>query len=223
MDNTNNFTNLHPRLRFAVEGVQYETDQQYLTGAAIKQLAGLSPDVDLYLRADDPFNDELIENSKEVNLALPGIEGFFTKKTLKYFVDGKPFFSKSQYITGEEIKIAAGLPLDIELFLNVPEGWQDQRIGNEDRVNLARPGQERFISKRKTVIIFVNGTRYEYTGATISFEKVIEFAQVPPSSQGYLIKYNHGPHQNPKGILSRGTVVYVKDNMNFNVRSSHQS
>lgn len=223
MDNTKNFTNLHPRLRFAVEGVQYETDQQYLTGAAIKQLAGLSPDVDLYLRVDDPSNDELIENSKEVNLALPGIEGFFTKKTLKYFVDGKPFFSKSQYITGEEIKIVAGLPLDLELFLDVPEGWQDQRIENEDRVNLARPGQERFISKRKTVIIFVNGTRYEYTGATISFERVIEFAQVPPSSQGYLIKYNHGPHQNPKGILSRGTVVYVKDNMNFNVRSSHQS
>ena len=218
-----NLSTPHPRLRFTVGGVQYETDQQYLTGAAIKQLAGISPDVDLYLRVDSPFNDELIENSKVVNLALPGIEGFFTKKALKYFVDGRPIISKSQYITGEEIKIAAGLPLDVELFLDVPEGWKDQRIGNEEKVNLARPGQERFISKGKMVIIFVNGTRYEYTGETISFEKVIELAQVPQSSQGYLIKYNHGPHQNPKGILSRGTVVYVKDNMNFNVRSSHQS
>lgn len=223
MNNTKNFSTLPPRLRFSVEGVQYETDQQYLTGAAIKRLTGISPDVDLYLRVDAPFNDELIENDKEVNLALPGIEGFFTKGALKYYVDGRPFFSKSQYITGEAIKTAAGLPLDVELFLDVPEGWQNQRIGNEDRVNLARPGHERFISKRNTVIIFVNGTRYEYTGETISFEKVIEYAQVPPSSQGYLIKYNHGPHQNPKGILSRGTVVYVKDNMNFNVRSSHQS
>ena len=164
MEKTNDFSTLHPHLRFTVEGVQYETDQQYLTGAAIKQFAGISPDVDLYLRVNAPFNDELIENDKEVNLALPGIEGFFTKRALKYYVDGRPFFSKGQYITGEAIKTAAGLSLDVELFLDVPEGWQDQRIGNEDRVNLARPGQERFISKRKTVIIFVNGTRYEYTG-----------------------------------------------------------
>ena len=126
-----NLSTPHPRLRFTVGGVQYETDQQYLTGAAIKQLAGISPDVDLYLRVDSPFNDELIENSKVVNLALPGIEGFFTKKALKYFVDGRPIISKSQYITGEEIKIAAGLPLDVELFLDVPEGWQDQRILRE--------------------------------------------------------------------------------------------
>lgn len=223
MDKIKNLSTLHSRLRFSVEGVQYETDQQYLTGAAIKHLAGIAPDVDLYLRVKEPFNDEVIENNQEVNLALPGIEGFFTKTALKYFVDGRPFFSKSQYITGEEIKNVAGLSLDVELFLDVPDGWQDQRIRNEDRVNLARPGQERFLSKKKSITIFVNGTRYEYIGETISFEKVIEFAHVPPSSQGYLIKYNHGPHQNPKGILSKGTFVYVKDNMDFNVRSSHQS
>ena len=119
MNNTKNFSTLPPRLRFSVEGVQYETDQQYLTGAAIKRLAGISPDVDLYLRVDAPFNDELIENDKDVNLALPGIEGFFTKGALKYYVDGRPFFSKSQYITGEAIKTAAGLPLDVELFLEL--------------------------------------------------------------------------------------------------------
>ena len=49
-----NLSTPHPRLRFTVGGVKYETDQQYLTGAAIKQLAGISPDVDLYLRVDSP-------------------------------------------------------------------------------------------------------------------------------------------------------------------------
>ena len=55
-------------------------------------------------------------------------------------------------------------------------------------------------------------------------EKIVELAHVPAqATAGYIVKYSNGPHQNPSGLMSPGTEVYVCNKMDFNVRSTHQS
>lgn len=75
----NNFNTKHDPydgkvLHFKVEGKMYETAQQFITGAEIKKIAGIPLDVDLYLHINKPYSDELIDNDKLVDLAMPGIE-----------------------------------------------------------------------------------------------------------------------------------------------------
>ena len=58
----------------------------------------------------------------------------------------------------------------------------------------------------------------------VIYEKIVELAHVPAqSAAGYIVKYSNGPRQNPSGLMSPGTEVYVCNKMDFNVRSTHQS
>ena len=67
-------------LKFVIEGKEFETFDQYKTGAELKQLAGIPLDTELFLSISRPYNDELIENEARVNLARPETEYFFVKK-----------------------------------------------------------------------------------------------------------------------------------------------
>lgn len=211
-------------LHFKVQGLKYETTEQFITGAQIKKMAGIPHDVDLYLKIDGHYDDELIGNDKQVDLALPETEEFITKEPLKFYVNQVMFSSPSQYITGAAIRQIAKILADDELYLDVPKGWEDEKISDEQKIDLARPGNEKFFTVNKKVIIFINGTSFEYTEKTITYEQVVTMAKVPAlTNPGYIVKYNHGPKENPKGCMDAGTVVYVKDKMDFNVRSTHQS
>jgi len=211
-------------LYFTVEGKLYQTNEQYITGANIKQLVGIPSESELYLYIKEPYNDELINNEDTVDLALPEIEGFYTKRPLHFTVNGKHFSTRKQFITGAEIREIAGLSEEKDLYLDLPLGWQDNFIENDEKVNLARPGIEKFITLDDKTIIIINGTQYEYNSKTITFEQVVTFAKVPQgNTSGYLVKYNHGPKENLKGSMSPGTTVYVQNKMIFNVASTHQS
>ena len=74
-------------LKFVIEGKEYETFDQYKTGAELKQLAGIPLDTELFLSISKPYEDELIENEKSVNLARPEIEYFFVKKKLHFTIN----------------------------------------------------------------------------------------------------------------------------------------
>lgn len=68
-------------LKFVVEGKEYQTCNQYITGAELKQIAGIPLDTELFLSISKPYEDELIENEKTVNLARPETEYFFVKRS----------------------------------------------------------------------------------------------------------------------------------------------
>ena len=107
---------------------------------------------------------------------------------------------------------------------NVPHGWQDHFVSCDDQVDLGNPGTEKFVTLRKKTVIFVNGTPYEYKKEKVTYEKIVELAHVPAQAvAGYIVKYSNGPSQNPSGLMSPGTEVYVCNKMDFNVRSTHQS
>ena len=145
-------------------------------------------------------------------------------RTFHFKVDGLHFSIKQQFVTGLEIRQLAGLPADTKLYLDMPHGWQDHYVSPDDKIDLAKPGIENFITLKHKVVIIVNGTPYEYSESKVSFEKIVEMAHIPAqNTTGYIVKYNHGPHQNPRGTMSPGTEVFVTNKMDFNVRSTHQS
>lgn len=145
-------------------------------------------------------------------------------KTYHFKVDGRNFESRNQIISGLEIRQAAGLPADAELYVDMPHGWQDHFVSCDDQIDLGKPGVEKFITLGKKTVIFVNGTPYDYHKEKVTYEQIVELAHVPgQGSLGYIVKYSNGPKQNPSGLMSPGTEVYVRNKMDFNVKSTHQS
>ena len=91
-------------LKFVIEGKEYETFDQYKTGAELKQLAGIPMDTELFLSIIKPYTDELIENEKSVNLARPETEYFFVKKKLHFTINNVAYTWYKQYIRGIQIR-----------------------------------------------------------------------------------------------------------------------
>ncbi len=213
-------------LKFVIEGKEYETCEQYMTGAELKQLAGIPLETELFLSISKPYNDELIENDTRVNLARPETEYFFVKKKLHFTINGVQYTWYKQFIRGTQIRELGNITREDELYLDLPDGWKDDFIEDDEIVDLARPGVEHFVIRPKIhgVEIIVNQSKKKYDKTKISFDEVVRLAMGSyDPNRGYTVKYSEGPKENPKGLMSKGTEVYVKHNMKFDVASTHQS
>lgn len=215
-------------LHYMIEGKTFKTTQQYLTGTELKKQGGIPLDVELYLAIKRPFEDELIENDTRVNLARPDIEQFFTKqRKLYYFINEVEYTSYKQWISGAELREKGNIPVNMDIYLKVDEGWQDDFIEDNELVDLARPGKERFVTviKPASYTIRVNGDEKEWKKNVISFEEVLSlaFPSINHDRTAYTMKYSNGPRQNPNGSMDKGDIVYIKDKMIFNVTPTNRS
>jgi hypothetical protein len=224
---TNNTQSKVP-LKFVVEGKEFETCEQYITGAALKQLAGIPLDIELFLSISKPYEDELIEIDTRVNLARPETEYFFVKKKLHFTINGVTFVWYKQYIRGIQIRELGNIPQEDNLYLKLPDGWQDDFIKDDEVVDLARPGVEHFVTKPKVVefTIIVNAREKVWKERTISFEQVVILAfgafDCNPN-KGYTVTYCKGVDPKPEGTMVRGSVVNVKNKMIFDVTATDKS
>lgn len=66
-------------LKLIINSEHYEWGQEYITGAELRKLGGISKEDEIFLVIKD-WPDELIPNDKEVNLARPGIEHFYSNE-----------------------------------------------------------------------------------------------------------------------------------------------
>lgn len=98
------------------------------------------------------------------------------KKTVyKIKIDGNKFEWNKQFITGFQLKSLGEISIDNELYLNVKGNSKDELILNENNVDLANPGIEKFYSKEQEsdlVSITIDDdshhiTKGEYTGLQI--------------------------------------------------------
>lgn len=212
-------------LTYIFDGVEYKTPNQYITGQELKDLVGVPHTTELFLAIKRPFQDELIENETRVNLARPGIEQFYVKKKLDYSVNNVSFISYKQFISGEEIKLKAGLSLDSILFIDVNDAWEDSVIENDELVDLARPGKEKFYSREKFEII-INGEVRFWDKNQITFDEVLQLAGLYTdgnTNTAYTINYDNGHHSKPEGVLVKGKKVKVVNKMRFYASATHQS
>lgn len=221
----------HPNLEhliFSIEGKQYSTTQQYYTGIELKQLAGIPEDVSLYLQIQQPYQHELIENSNRVNIARPDIEHFFVQKEdkLEFFINSQPFTSYKQYITGAELRQLGSIPSNEALYLDLQGKWQDDFITNDEIVDLARDGVEKFISKVVSFTLIVNAEEKTWNSPLITFEEIVRLAYDnfnPNPVVAYTVTYTNGVAPHSSGNMAKGSSVSVKDKMKFNVDSTSQS
>lgn len=215
-------------LEFIIEDKKYETFDQYKTGAELKELSGIPLDTELYLSISKPYEDELVENDIRVNLARPETEYFFVKKKLHFFINDKEFTWYKQFIRGVQIRELGSISREDDIFLDIKEGWEDDQILDDEVVDLARPGKERFISrpKQSKFTIIVNAREKTWEEPQISFEQVIVLAfgsYDPNPNKGYTVTYSKGREPKPEGTMVKGSVVRVKNKMIFDVTATDKS
>jgi hypothetical protein len=215
-------------LKFVIEGKPYETFDQYKTGAALKQLAVIPLDTELYLSIAKPYKDELIENDTRVDLARPETEYFFVKKKLLFSINKTEYTWYKQYIRGAQIRELGKIPLEDDIFLAIEKPFEDELITDDERVDLARPGKEYFFSKEKPAdfTIIVNATPKAWKENTISFDQVVILAFGAISNRpetGYTVTNSRGWDPKSEGTMIKGSVVRVKNKMVFDVTATDKS
>lgn len=212
-------------LPFFIEGKEFTSFEQYKTGKEIKVIGSLPHDAELYLRIVDPWKDEPVNDDDKIDLARPGIEQFFIKKKLIYFINGVEFASNKQFIKGSYIRHQGNISVEEEIYLKVPNGWEDELIEDDEWVDLARPGKEHFESRKFEVCIIVNLKEKKWFAKKISYVEVVKLAypDYDPDKKSYTVKYTNGPKQNPEGSMSDGDIIYVKNKMKFHVSATNKS
>lgn len=213
---------------FLVEGKEFEWSTQYITGAQIKKIAKLSSESEIYLVVTDPWDDELITDNTEVNLARPEIEQFLMKRELSFTINKKEYGWHKQFITGKKLRELGDVKPEEDLFLEGDAPEERELIEEDTKVNLARPGTEHFVSKETVteVTIIVNGTPKKWKKKKITFVEVIIEAfgsYIDKPTMVYTVAYEDGPKQNPEGSMIKGSSVFVKNKMIFHATATDKS
>lgn len=112
MENVKNPDQEHGKkvLKLIINGKQYEWHQEYITGAEIRKLGQVPPGEDIFLAIKKPWEDEPIPDDKQVNLARPEIEHFYSRdKNHKFtlIVNGRPKPWAENSITFEQVVVLA--------------------------------------------------------------------------------------------------------------------
>jgi hypothetical protein len=118
--NTKNSEHAKAVLHFTINKRQYEWNRQYITGAEVRQLGQVDKEDEIFLAIRRPWEDELIHDDTEVDLAREGIEHFFSKKKheehlVDIFVNDKEYKISRGKHTVAEIKKTGGVPANHEL------------------------------------------------------------------------------------------------------------
>ena len=135
-----------------------------------------------------------------------------------------------QYITGTQLKQLGNIPHSEKLFLAIKRPWEDEPISDDTKVDLARPGIEKFYSKDvdefMPVTIIVNGRPKTWSERKISYEQVVKLAfpnYIENEAIVYTVTYTNGPKRNEESSMVKGDVVFVKNQMIFNVTPTNRS
>lgn len=93
-------------LNLTINGKEYEWHQEYITGAEIRELGNIPSEDEIFLSIKKPWEDEPIPDDKQVNLARPEIEHFYSKNRdykIELIVNGRPKQWAEKTITFEQV------------------------------------------------------------------------------------------------------------------------
>ena len=125
--------------------------------------------------------------------------------------------------TGEALYALADIPKHEKLYREVEGDAEDEMIPRDETL-VHLTVDEHFYSQ-KVFEILVNGDDHEIDTKEITYARVVELylgSGGKPSNE-YLVKYSHGPAENPSGTLAPGQKVRVKDGMRFRVAGTGES
>jgi len=170
-------------LSLIIQGKSFVWLHQYIYGAQIKNLAGIPPDKILYMGLIDPFDDEVIENDQEVNLARPGIERFYIREPLELQFEKTKFSWDGPFIKENELRALLGIEEGDEIWLKIADPYDDELITGTKKVDLTRPGVEHFYVKKRVVSIRINYKEYQIARGQHSVNELKELAGVKLSDE----------------------------------------
>jgi len=172
---------------------------------------------------------EELRPEEKTDLRDSGIEQFIvfrTDRSFRFLLNQGAFDWGAAHITGLTLKKLAGVGLEeSDVWLEV-SGAGERRIGDQEFVDLAAPGVERFHTRPRIYDIFVNTRPRQVRTSTLTFWQVVKLAYpdaVENSTTYYTVTYKHGPASNPDGSMVAGETVRIKDGMRFNVTPTDKS
>ena len=205
-------------------------DDPVLTGSQILSIADARPASDFLLfqiLRDGTL--EMVRPEQTVNLRNTGIEKFLvfrSDRSFRFFLDERAFDWGASHISGATIKRLAGMPSETtEVWLDAA-GGHDRLIDDNEMVDLASPGIERFVTRTIQIAIKVNSRERVVDHRVLTYWEVVKVAYpeaVPSDQIIYSIDYASGPHQNPNGSLVDTQSVTVKEGMKFYVTPTDKS
>jgi hypothetical protein len=125
--------------------------------------------------------------------------------------------------TGKALYDLGNIPKYEKLYREV-NGEKEDKLVPRDDAHVHLMEDEHFYSQ-KVFSIFVNTDEHDVEKKEISYARVVELylGDGGKHSNEYLIKYSHGPAENPSGTLAPNQKVRVKDGMRFRVAGTGES
>ena len=228
----------HPRsyrILFAKGNLEFQpfilTDPVPL-GRQILEVAGLKPEAGYSLFGILPSGDfEDLRLDEPFDLRLKGAErfvAFLTDRTFKLTLDDAQIEWGKSVMNGAVLYELAKLSNDEAVFLEI-RGGRDRLIDPEERIDLAKPGIERFITGPKeaaTFDIIVNSRPKTVADRKVTFELIVQLAFPGRHAANvvFSMTYRHAASKPHAGELGGGGVVEVKqEGTVFNVTRTVQS
>ena len=97
-------------LNLTINEKQYEWTQEYITGAEIRKIGNIPAEDEIFLAIKKPWEDEIIPDDKQVNLARPEIEHFYSKSKhfkVELIVNGRLKQWAENTITFDQVVVLA--------------------------------------------------------------------------------------------------------------------
>ena len=125
--------------------------------------------------------------------------------------------------TGEALYALGNIPEHEKLYREVG-GDKEDRVVPRDKAHVHLTEDEHFYSQ-KVFSIHVNGDEHDVHHKEFSYAQVVDLylGDGGKPSNEYLVKYSHGPVENPSGTLAPEQKVKVKDGMRFRVAGTGES
>ena len=141
---------------------------------------------------------------------------------VRVHINREPYHSPNP-TTGEALYVLGSIPKNEKLYREVGGDKEDEVVPRDDaHVHLA---EDAHFYSEEVFSIFVNGDEHDVDEKMISYAQVVDLylGSGGKSSNEYLVKYSHGPMENPSGTLAPGQKVKVKDGMRFRVAGTGES
>lgn len=143
--------------------------------------------------------------------------------TVRVHIDRESYDSPNP-TTGEALYKLGQIAKHRELFREIGGDKEDELVPRDaEKVHLKQ--DEHFYSQ-KAVTVIVNGEPNEVIETRLSFDQVVKLAYpVPPTGTciEFTVTYRDGPPANPKGTLTVGHSVKIKNRMKFDVTATDRS
>ncbi|WP_407792377.1 multiubiquitin domain-containing protein [Pigmentiphaga litoralis] len=224
------------RIRFGLEGLNFrhiDVSDPVPTGRQILDSAGLDRRADYLLFALlDSGDFEDVRLDEMVDLRGKGAERFIAFKSdrdFKFKLNDRQMAWGRDELPGSVLYDLADPSSDEAVFLEV-RGGEDRLIEPDDRINLAEPGIERFITAprpNKGYVIVVNAVEETVPYKNVTFEQVVKLSHpnAPVETNvKFSMTYRNAASLPHAGELGEGGSVEVKKHGSiFNVTRTVQS